>query len=190
MKQLPHIYNQPQFGDETEQWFTYPTLYTDMVKKFSSGSVFVEVGAHKGKSSSYMCVEIANSYKDIKFFVVDFWYSEGEADRFKIFMDNMKPLKKRFKPLHMTSIEASKKFADNSIDFVFLDAGHEYEDVVEDVKAWYPKLKWHGVMAGHDYYPDQPTWGGAYKAVHHLLDIGYLPNLSYAKDDCFYIEKK
>ena len=60
---MEHIYNQLNFG---EDWFTYPNLYSDMVKKFPSGSKFVEVGSWKGKSSSYITVEIINSNKNIK----------------------------------------------------------------------------------------------------------------------------
>ena len=57
---MNHIYKQENFG---ENWFTYPIFYSDMVKKFPHGSKFVEVGSWKGKSSSYMAVEIANSIK-------------------------------------------------------------------------------------------------------------------------------
>jgi hypothetical protein len=42
---MNHIYNQSQFG---EVWFNYPELYKKMVKRFSSGSKFVEIGIEKG----------------------------------------------------------------------------------------------------------------------------------------------
>ena len=45
----------------------YLGLYKKMVKIFSSGSHFVEIGSFLGKSSVYMAVEIINSGKDIKF---------------------------------------------------------------------------------------------------------------------------
>ena len=44
---------------------TYFNIIRDVVKRFPSGSHFVEVGALLGKSSSYMAVEIANSGKNI-----------------------------------------------------------------------------------------------------------------------------
>lgn len=170
---MEHIFDQPQFG---ENWFTYPNLYSSMVKMFPSGSKFVEVGSWKGKSSSYMSVEIANSNKDIEFYCVDTWEGSIEhkdneelKDLYKIFSTNMKPVESFYIPLKMTSLEASKKFKDKSLDFVFIDASHEYEDVKQDIIHWMPKVKSGGVIAGHDYYPDHPDWGGVYKAVNELI---------------------
>lgn len=45
---------------------------------------------------------------------------------------------------------AASKFEDNSIDFVFIDAGHGYDDVVKDMTAWIPKVKKEGMVSGHD----------------------------------------
>ena len=51
-----------------EDWFSYPELYSSIVNKFGDNSHFVEVGVWKGRSASYMGVEIFNSGKncDIK----------------------------------------------------------------------------------------------------------------------------
>ena len=46
---------------------TYLNIIRDVVKRFPSGSHFVEVGALLGRSSAFLAVEIANSGKDIKF---------------------------------------------------------------------------------------------------------------------------
>tara|TARA_Y100000310_G_scaffold246331_1_gene251573 strand:- start:208 stop:942 length:735 start_codon:yes stop_codon:yes gene_type:complete len=50
------------------------------------------------------------------------------------------------------SVEESKTFEDNSIDFVYLDARHEEEYVIEDIEAWMPKIKKHGFIGGHDFF--------------------------------------
>ena len=49
------------------------TLYTNQVKQAKDGVHFVEVGSWKGKSGSYMAVEIINREKNIKFDAVDTW---------------------------------------------------------------------------------------------------------------------
>ena len=67
---MNHIYTEPQFGPT---YFRYPLFYSSMVKRFPSNSHFVEVGCFLGKSTSYMCVEIANSNKKIQFDVIDHW---------------------------------------------------------------------------------------------------------------------
>lgn len=49
------------------------------------------------------------------------------------------------------SAESAAKFDDASIDMVFIDAAHEYDPVVRDLKAWMPKVKPDGIFSGHDY---------------------------------------
>jgi len=45
--------------------------------------------------------------------------------------------------------------ADESLDWVYLDAGHDYDSVVKDLEAVLPKLKPGGTIAGHDFV----RWG-------------------------------
>lgn len=49
------------------------------------------------------------------------------------------------------SVTAAKKFKKNSLDFVYIDGSHAYEDVALDLVSWFPKLRPDGVFAGHDY---------------------------------------
>jgi SAM-dependent methyltransferase len=195
---MKHIYRQRQFG---ENWFTYSRLYRDMVQKFPSGSKFVEIGCWKGKSSAYMCVEIANSGKEIDFYCVDIWnckidlrVNHSQMYKFKkselcelyelydVFKFNMKPLENYYKSMKITSVEASKKFEDNSIDFVFIDASHEYEDVKNDIISWMPKVKSGGILAGHDY----PCTPSVYRAVNELVDNIEVHQMY---QDCFLYQK-
>jgi len=174
---MNHIYQQPQFG---ENWFTYPNLYLEMVEKFPSGSKFVEVGSWKGRSSSYIAVEIVNSKKDIEFYCVDTWegsleHKSGDVEKslltlYETFINNMKPVESYYIPLKLSSEIASKKFKDKSLDFVFLDASHEYEDVKTDIEKWLPKIKSGGILAGHDYYTGfYDYFPGVKKAVNEKL---------------------
>lgn len=177
---MNHIYEQEQFG---ENWFTYKTLYSSIVNEFPSGSKFVEVGCWKGKSSSYMAVEIKNSNKNIEFYCVDHWMGSQEHigfseldDLYDIFISNMKPVEEYYTPLRMTSVEASNTFEDESLDFVFIDASHEYLDVKTDIKSWLPKVKPGGILAGHDYTP--PFFPQVVRAVHDSFgDYGFSPLL-------------
>ena len=174
---IEHYYNNDElFG---ENWFGYVDLYDEIVKTFPSGSKFVEVGCWKGRSSSYLAVEIANSGKKIDFYCVDTWEGsikhEGMdelSDLYDIFIANMKPVEKYYFPLKISSLGAVNKFEDKSLDFVFLDASHEYEDVKNDIKRWLPKIKLGGIISGHDYYPDDcfDWYPGVKKAVNEELN--------------------
>lgn len=171
---MDHIYKNSNFG---ENWFyDGEKFYRDIVKKYPTGSHFVEVGCWKGKSSAYMAVEIANSGKKIKFDCIDTWnpfinpdanlykerHKEDSENLYQIFINNMKPLEELYTPIRTTSIEGSKLYADESLDFVFIDACHYYECVKEDISAWYPKIKKGGILAGHDFSKD---WPGVEQAV-------------------------
>lgn len=152
-------------------WFSFPGVYEDAVNRASAGAVFVEIGAWKGRSAAFMAVCIANSGKPITFYAVDHWLGSDEkahkADKdiqagtlYQTFLKNIAPVAKYITPLRMSSLEASMKFQNGSVDFVCLDGGHSYEDVRQDIDAWLPKIKPDGVIAGDDW-----NWAGVHKAA-------------------------
>jgi len=69
------------------------------------------------------------------------------------------PFEKRSKIIRQLSSVAAQTVQDGALDFVYLDAGHDYESVAEDLWAWAPKVRHGGMLAGHDY------WDGSSGAV-------------------------
>ncbi len=65
-------------------------------------------------------------------------------------MVNLK-LENTISPLQITSDKASLLFDDETLDFVFIDASHVYDEVTRDISCWYPKVKKGGIIAGHDF---------------------------------------
>ncbi len=53
--------------------------------------------------------------------------------------------------LEMDTIEASTLYDDCSIDFVFFDSHLTRNQLVNEMSAWYPKIKNGGLCIGHDY---------------------------------------
>jgi hypothetical protein len=53
--------------------------------------------------------------------------------------------------LRMFTTEAAKLIPDESLDFVYIDARHDYCGVMEDLQNYYPKVKVGGYVSGHDY---------------------------------------
>jgi predicted O-methyltransferase YrrM len=165
---MEHIYQ------NIDGWFDFENLYSFVVNIFNENKEgkFVEIGSWMGKSSSFMAVEIANSQKNIKFYCVDTWEGSIEHQNndviknntlFDIFLKNTELAKDYLTPIKNSSELASKQFEDESLDFIFIDAGHTYEDVKNDLKNWYPKLKQNGIIAGHDF--SEAAWPGVVKAV-------------------------
>jgi cephalosporin hydroxylase len=156
------------FYQNIHGWMDYENLYQQMVKAAPETSWFVEVGSWKGKSAAFMCVEIANSGKTIRFDCVDTWQGSACHQLGGIFQDedcvhnrllqkfqeNLISVQHMFTAVQLPSLQAAKLYKDSSLDFVFIDADHEYESIVADIEAWLPKVKAGGYIAGHDYpYP-------------------------------------
>lgn len=80
--------------------------------------------------------------------------------------------------LREASPSAARRFADGSLDFVFIDGNHLYEAVCADLFAWWPKIRSGGVMTGHDYGTGRDAEGlwGVRRAVdefasHHQREV-------------------
>jgi len=142
------------------------TFYKKIVDQTPGPAHFVEIGSWKGRSASYMAVEIANSKKLIRFDCVDTWSGSEEHQEGNVcedpdvvngtlldtFLNNMKPVAGYFTAIQRPSLEAAQLYPDNSLDFVFIDAAHDYENVRADILAWYPKVKPGGIISGHDFH--------------------------------------
>jgi hypothetical protein len=81
---------------------------------------------------------------------------------------NIEPMKDCITLHQMSSHDAYSLFEDESIDFLFIDAHHTYEDVKRELELWYPKVKTNGIISGHDY-----IWIGAVikKAVDEFFGV-------------------
>ncbi len=55
------------------------------------------------------------------------------------------------KYLRMYTTQAADKIPDLSLDFVYIDARHDYCGVREDLVAYWSKIRSGGILAGHDY---------------------------------------
>lgn len=49
------------------------------------------------------------------------------------------------------SMEAVKEIADKSLDYVYIDGNHDFQNVTNDICEWEKKVRPGGIVAGHDY---------------------------------------
>lgn len=49
------------------------------------------------------------------------------------------------------SLDAVKDFADGSLDFVYIDGNHNFQNCTNDIIEWTKKVRIGGIIAGHDY---------------------------------------
>jgi hypothetical protein len=64
------------------------------------------------------------------------------------------------------SVEASTMFPNDYFDLVYIDANHAFDFVLQDIRAWLPKVKRGGWIGGHDFESE-----GVYKAVAQAFGI-------------------
>lgn len=119
-----------------------------------------EIGVLNGNYSIVLCREIPN----LKLYCVDPW-SDWRQIRNPIpkMESAYQHCKKRLSQynvelLRMASSAAAPMVPDDSLDFVYIDGLHDYDNVSLDIKLWYPKVRVGGVVSGHDYI-DFPVLG-------------------------------
>ena len=127
-----------------------PQFFVEM--GFTQGA---EIGVDKGEFS----LQLAQA--GLKLFAIDPWQSYQDyrvTRRQEAFDSFYQETKQRLAPypncqiIKKTSMEAVEDFADESLDFVYIDGNHEFRYIAEDLVEWTKKVKKGGVVAGHDYF--------------------------------------
>lgn len=148
------------YFDEIQGWFNFQAPYREAIRAASDSSILVELGCWKGKSASFLLVEAVNAKKTPIVHFIDHWggsnepahKTDPELERvFDVFLSNIRRSGYANANVHrMSTVAAADLFDPASIDFVWVDAGHEYDEVLADLRAWWPKVKPGGVMGGDD----------------------------------------
>lgn len=119
--------------------------------------VGAEIGVERGKNTARWLAALP----ELTLYCIDAWqYWPGYRDRkasrhagyYEEALARLAPFGERAVIIPEFSVEAAARFADASLDFVFMDACHEYAHVTADLEAWEPKVRPGGIVAGHDFY--------------------------------------
>ena len=137
-------------GESTSMWASFNgTVYAvDSWRKGTAFNICDPKGLWQRLKSSYRQISI----KDL---LCINYKVEKDFDLIAEQYDNIKKIK-------LNSKEASDIFGKESVDFVYLDAMHDYDNVKADIKTWLPKIVNDGWIGGHDYHQ---SWPGVIEAV-------------------------
>lgn len=165
------------------RWHDLGHMLTDLGFKNAA-----EIGVYKGKFTAALAKRAPN----MKIYAIDAWTSyDGYNDYCKEDLENeayWETVRKthdkpNVKLIKGWSTDVAKNFADNSLDYIFIDANHQYEFVVEDLKAWVPKVKKGGIVMGHDYFKMTKLNFGVIPAVNGWVETHHIKHLFVWKDN-------
>jgi len=131
------------------------------------GKLFAELGFKKGaeigvESGAYSEV-LLKANPSLHLYSIDPWTTLAyDPDSYGVVREQIEydalfaEASVRLNPYNCTivrkeSLEAAKEFADNSLDFVYIDANHDFVNVANDIHIWKKKVRPGGILAGHDY---------------------------------------
>lgn len=142
-----------QLTDESgENWFSYVNFFDLVLKQIPNHSKIVKIDSRRSKSSYNLAKRISTLKKDIELYCVN-----TDTHSYDSFLKEMKSVESHYFPLDISSDDASKKFGDKSLDFVFLNHSYTYEDIRKDIDTWLPKVKPGGILSGH-YHNHEYDW--------------------------------
>ena len=110
-----------------------------------------EIGSFSGVSSEVLALHCK------KLVCIDTWEDwSGDGIIYKALakFEEMRSFYTHIDKHHMRGDQASSLYTDQHFDLVYIDASHWYNDVVNDINCWLPKIKSGGYLSGHDYVPN------------------------------------
>ena len=162
----------PPYEIKGTRWIDVPQLFTEL--GFTIGA---EIGVEAGLYSEALCKAIPN----LTLYSIDPWkaYREYKEHTTQAVLDSLyEEALTRLKPYNCRIIrgfseDVYKFFADESLDFVYLDGNHEFLHVASDLVHWNPKVRKGGILAGHDFRRNSK------KYINDVKDV--VPAYAYAK---------
>jgi predicted O-methyltransferase YrrM len=149
----------------------------DFLNRRGLAGTGVEVGVRLGIFSE----AILDRWRGAKLISVDPWLEaeeeyldianveQSEHDRYyEQAVARLRRFGERSEIWRMTSVEGAARVEPHSLDFVYIDARHDYESVLEDLEHWFDKVRPGGVLAGHDYV--DATWPQGVFGVKSAVD--------------------
>lgn len=121
-------------------------LNTDVEKLYCIDSY-----KHYSDSTDSFCLLNGKKYEQIEYDVL----YELTKERLSKFGDRQSLVRENSK--------SGSELVNEELDFVFIDAQHTKEAVLEDIKIWASKVKVGGIISGHDY--GHPNFPGVLEAV-------------------------
>lgn len=130
------------------RWKELPILFNEL--QYKSG---VEIGVLKGDFTLTLC------RAGFEMIGIDPWldyptYRDYEGKDYGLYEKEAREKLEGYNCEFIKdfSMNIVNDFANESLDFVFIDGNHALEYVIEDIAQWSKKVRKGGIVAGHDYF--------------------------------------
>lgn len=115
------------------------------------------VGAEIGVRKGYYSIELLTRNPNMKLYCIDPWgpygrTSQEKQDRFFRSTQGRLSLFPNVVFIRKTSMDALADIPDGSLDFVYIDGLHDFDNVIMDIVSWSKKVRSGGIVSGHDYF--------------------------------------
>ena len=121
------------------------------------GEMGFKVGAEVGVAQGIHAQTLCESIPGLKLYCVDVW------ERYKGYLEYTNRIRQYHRQalrvlepydcefIKKFSMDAVTDFEDRSLDFVYIDAAHDMKNVACDLWEWSKKVRYGGIVFGHDY---------------------------------------
>lgn len=157
-------------GDGEPDGWMAPIELEFLRKAAAMSESVLEIGSWKGRSTKALLESCPGTVTAVDHFQGSEDYDDStlaiarHEPIYDIFMKNVGHFP-NLKVLKMDSAEAAKEMPDGSVDMIFIDSDHRYEQVKAEIDRWLPKCK--GMICGHDY---ADGWPGVKRAVEERFE--------------------
>lgn len=143
-----------------------------------------EVGVYKGETSAYLLRELPG----LQLYLIDCWdpgpfklsrnqfsAMAAQQNRPEVFRQwerearlNTAWAGDRATIIKADFRQAASALVHNTLDFVFLDAAHSYQDTMDQILLYAPRVRSGGLVTGHDYGYPRPGYEAVAQAVDRI----------------------
>ena len=134
----------------------------DLIKN-SNGKIqkIAEIGVWKSRTTKRVlshCSDIISQYWAIDPWLIEFRdryyikkFTDEQWEYLYIYACKLMYWFPKLYVIRTDSFSAAKLFPDGYFDLVFIDAEHDYENMMKYISTWLPKVSLNGYLTGHDY---------------------------------------
>ena len=152
-----HIRKKLRVSGEVPPYVGYGPSSRELILPSLFNELGYKVGAEIGVQKAIFSKILFEGIPDLKLYCVDPWVpyrnmpSERQQDRcLRIAISSLASYNAVF--IRKTSHDALEDIPDGSLDFVYIDGLHDFDNVMFDIIEWSKKVRSGGIVSGHDFF--------------------------------------